>query len=212
MPRQSFGGLMKRRHAICEAAWVMNMRTFQKRFDLNQKQVAVLATDGVEQTEVMLPVEVLQHCGATVHLVSPGGEPIRSWNKEGWSQKLTADVALEDARDVDYDGLLLPGGVINSDTLRTNVDAREFAARFLDAGKPTFVICHGAQLLIDAGRVQGRKMTSVGAIATDLKNAGAEWVDEEVVVDQGFVSSRGPGDLPAFCAKMCEELAEGVHA
>lgn len=180
--------------------------------DLKDKRVAVLATDGFEQSELLVPVEALQECGVSVDIISPSGDSIRGWNKEEWGQIIKADLSLDDANPKDYDGLLLPGGVINSDALRQLSSAQEFAQHFFDEAKPTFVICHGAQLLIDADLVEGRKMTSYAAIATDLKNAGADWEDSEVVCDNGFVTSRSPEDLPAFCAKMCEELAEGVHA
>ncbi len=188
------------------------MHSFRERFDLQGKRVAVLAAAGFEQSELMTPVDVLQNCGVNVDVISPDGEPIRAWDKDNWGQKVAADLSLEDARPQDYDGLLLPGGVLNADTLRTNIAAQEFARHFFEEKKPRFVICHGAQLLIDAELVEGRRMTSYKAIARDLVNAGADWVDEEVVVDEGFVTSRNPDDLPAFCAKMCEELAEGVHA
>ena len=183
-----------------------------RKYDLQGKRVAVLATDGFEQSELMVPVEALQESGVQVDVISPNGESIRGWKEEDWGQIIKADLSLDDAEASDYDGLLLPGGVLNSDSLRQLNAAREFAQHFFDEAKPTFVICHGAQLLIDAGLVEGRKMTSYPGIAKDLINAGAEWEDSEVVVDNGFVTSRTPDDLPAFCAKMCEELAEGVHA
>ena len=160
----------------------------------------------------MTPVEVLQSCGVSVDVITPDGHGIRSWDEQNWGQLIACDVALDDARAADYDGLLLPGGVLNSDSLRTIPEARDFVRHFFDNAKPSFVICHGAQILIDADLVKGRTMTSYEAISQDLKNAGADWKDEEVVVDQGFVTSRSPDDLPAFCAKMCEELGEGVHA
>jgi len=181
-------------------------------FDLSNKRVAVLATHGFEQSELMTPVEVLQLNGASVDIISPDGEAIRGWEEEDWGQKITADFSLDDVLPEDYDALLLPGGVANSDALRNLPQAVEFSRHFLEAKKPTFVICHGAQVLIETGLLKGRKMTSYESIATDLKNAGAKWQDSEVVVDQGFVTSRSPDDLPAFCAKVCEELAEGVHA
>jgi protease I len=194
------------------ATEVFVMKTNTRKYDLSGKRVAVLATDGFEQSELMKPVEVLQEHGVRVSVISPSGEPIRGWNEEDWGQIITADLALDDASPLDYDGLLLPGGVINADSLRQETQAREFAQHFFDAGKPVFAICHGAQLLIDAGLVEGKRMTSFPGIESDLRNAGADWEDAEVVVDQGFVTSRTPDDLPAFCAKMCEELAEGVHA
>lgn len=188
------------------------MNTDNRKHDLSGKRVAVLSADGFEQSELMKPVEALQEAGVQVDIISPNGEPIRGWDKEDWGQIITADLSLDDANPSDYDGLLLPGGVINSDALRQLSDAQEFAQHFFDQAKPTFAICHGAQLLIDAGVVEGRKMTSYPGIGPDLKNAGALWEDSEVVTDNGFVTSRTPDDLPAFIAKMCEELAEGVHA
>jgi len=176
------------------------------------KRVAVLATDGFEQSELLKPVEVLQEKGVKVSIISPSGESIRGWNDKEWGQIIAVDLALDDANPADYDGLLLPGGVLNSDSLRESPEARKFAQHFFDQAKPTFAICHGSQLLIDADLLEGRRMTSYPAIAKDVINAGAEWEDSEVVVDNGFVTSRSPDDLPAFCAKMCEELAEGVHA
>lgn len=181
-------------------------------FDLSGKRVAVLAADGFEQSELLVPVEALQTAGAKVDVVSPDGESIRGWKEKNWGQVISADASLSEANPADYDGLLLPGGVINSDALRTEKKAQEFVRHFMSEAKPTFAICHGAQVMIDADVIKGREMTSVEAIAADLKNAGARWRDEEVVVDNGFVTSRTPDDLPAFCAKVCEELAEGVHA
>ena len=179
---------------------------------LSGKRVAVLATDGFEQSELMVPVEALQTAGVKVDIVSPEGEAIRGWKDKDWGQIVKADFSLVNADPENYDGLLLPGGVLNSDALRQLPEAQDFARHFFTEGKPTFVICHGAQLLIDADLVEGRRMTSYAAISVDLQNAGADWEDSEVVCDDGFVTSRSPDDLPAFCAKMCEELAEGVHA
>jgi protease I len=197
-------------HGSC--AWASTMKTKKTKYDLSGKRVAVLATDGFEQSELLKPVEALQEHGVKVSIISPSGESIRGWTEDDWGQKVTADLALDDASPLDYDGLLLPGGVINSDALRQEEQAREFARHFFEAGKPVFAICHGAQILIDAGLVEGRHMTSYAALEKDLRNAGADWEDSEVVVDSGFVTSRKPADLPAFCAKMCEELAEGIHA
>ncbi len=191
---------------------VMKTDTFKDKYDLSGKRVAVVATDGFEQSELLKPVEALQESGVKVDIISPDGGQIRGWHEKDWGQIIKADRSLENADPADYDGLLLPGGVLNSDTLRELEDAQDFVRHFFAEGKPTFVICHGAQILIDADLVEGRRMTSYSSIALDLQNAGADWEDAEVVVDDGFVTSRSPEDLPAFCAKMCEELAEGIHA
>lgn len=169
-------------------------------------RVAVLSTDGFEQSELLEPVEALQTAGMRVDIISPSGDSIRGWAEKDWGQIIAADVALDDAAPSDFDALLLPGGVLNSDALRTEEQAWAFAEHFFDEDKPVFAICHGAQVLIDAGLVKGRRMTSYQAIATDLINAGAKWVDSEVVKDGVFVTSRSPEDLPAFCQAMLETL------
>ncbi len=188
----------------------MNDISFSDSPDLKQKRVAVLSTDGFEQSELLNPVDVLESVGATVDIITPDGEPIRGWDDKDWGQIISADLSLTEASPEEYDALLLPGGVINADSLRTDGKAQAFAEHFFEADKPVFAICHGAQLLIDAGLVEGRKMTSYHAIATDLENAGAEWIDAEVVTDGVFVTSRKPDDLPAFCKAICETLAGAV--
>lgn len=188
------------------------MKTNETNQDLSKKHVAVLVTDGFEQSELLKPVEALQSKGVKVEIITPSGEAIRGWSDKDWGQTITADHSLDDADPSNYDGLLLPGGVLNSDALREEKKAQKFAEHFFSSGKPVFAICHGAQVLIDADLVTDRQMTSYPGIANDLRNAGAQWEDSEVVVDNGFVTSRTPEDLPAFCAKMCEELAEGIHA
>lgn len=190
----------------------MKTKKRSENFDLSGKRVAALSADGFEQSELLKPVEALQLHGAKVDVITPHGESIRGWTDENWGQTIAADGSLEDTDPSGYDGLLLPGGVINSDALRQLPKAQEFVRHFMTEGKPTFAICHGAQILIDADLVEARHMTSYPAIAEDLRNAGADWEDSEVIVDNGFVTSRSPDDLPAFCAKICEELAEGVHA
>ena len=145
-------------------------------------------------------------------IVSPQKSDIKAWDVDDWGITLPVDVTLDNARPDDYDGLMLPGGVLNPDKLRTNQKAVEFVKHFLEQGKPLAAICHGPQTLIETGMIDGRKMTSYPAIKTDLINAGVNWVDEEVVVDNGLVSSRSPKDLEAFNKKLLEELAEGVHA
>lgn len=189
----------------------MNQQELADRFNLSEKRVAVLTMDGFEQSELLVPVDALQSCGASVDIITPDGESVQGWDDQNWGQKIAPDHSLADVSPEDYDAVLLPGGVLNSDSIRSNKQAQEFVRHFFTAKKPSFAICHGAQILIDADLVSGRKMTSYPAISKDLKNAGADWSDEEVVVDQGFVTSRSPDDLPAFCAKICEELAEGVH-
>lgn len=188
----------------------MKTSSLSKKYDLGDKRVAVLSTNGFEQSELMTPVDVLQSCGAHVDVISPDGGSIRGWDEEDWGQIVSADVALEDTMPADYDALLLPGGVLNSDALRAIPEAQAFVASFFTEDKPVFVICHGAQILIDAGVVKGRKMTSYSSIAADLKNAGAKWVDEEVVVEGNLITSRSPDDLPAFCSKICEELGQRI--
>lgn len=180
--------------------------------DLHGKRVAVLAANGFEQSELMTPVDALESCGARIDVITPDGESIRGWDEDDWGQIITADVSLDDASPEDYDALLLPGGVLNSDALRMLSVARGFARHFVESDKPTFVICHGSQVLIDAEVVKGRTMTSYRAIATDLKNAGAKWRDEEVVEDGNLISSRSPDDLPAFCARICAVLDDSKKA
>lgn len=180
--------------------------------DLSNKKVAILTEEGFEQVELTSPKEALQAAGATVHIISPKSGKIKAWNHTDWGIEIDVDKELSNASPDDYDALVLPGGVLNPDKLRQNKDAVAFAKAFLDAGKPLAAICHGPQLLIETGELQGRRMTSYPSLQTDLKNAGADWVDEEVVTDNGLVTSRKPDDLEAFNKKTIEEIAEGVHA
>lgn len=179
---------------------------------LNGKRVAILATNGFEQSELQQPREALTEAGAETHIVSPEADEITAWDEDDFGDSFEVDVKLEDANADDYDALLLPGGVMNPDKLRMNEQAVAFVRAFFDAGKPVAAICHGPQMLIEAGVVRGRRLTSYPSLQTDLRNAGAEWVDEPVVTDNGLVTSRKPDDIPQFNRKMIEEIAEGVHA
>jgi protease I len=175
------------------------------------KRVAVLATDGFEQEELTSPIDALQEAGAETVIVSPNEDKIRGWKHTKWGRKFKVDLTLAEADAANFDALVLPGGVMNPDTLRRDPAALEFVRAFFAAGKPVGAICHGPWTLIDAGVVRGRRMTSYASIQTDLKNAGADWVDQEVVVDNGLVTSRKPDDLPGFNAKLIEEIGEGIH-
>lgn len=175
---------------------------------LTGKKVAFLATDGFEDSELTHPWEGVGEHGAEVTMVAPSGDTITG--KNGHEQSV--DMLSGDATADDFDALVLPGGVVNADHLRMDAASIAFARGFFEQHKPVSVICHGAWILIEAGVVDGRTLTSYPSLRTDLQNAGASWVDEEVVVDQGLVSSRTPDDLPAFTAKTVEEIAEGPHA
>jgi protease I len=178
---------------------------------LSGKKIAILATDGFEQSELMQPQRTLKDAGASVDVVSPKSGSIRGWNKTDWGEEVPVDRELSQARPEDYDGLVLPGGQINPDKLRLEPAAVQFVRAFFEAGKPVGAICHGPWLLVEADVARGRTLTSYASIKTDLKNAGANWVDREVVVDQGLVTSRNPDDLDAFSGKLIEEFAEGRH-
>ncbi len=178
---------------------------------MQNKKVAILITDGFEQVEMTEPKKALEEAGARALLVAPGGGRVTGWNKTEWGDAFQADVPLENARPSDFDALVLPGGVMSPDKLRMNEQAVGFVRAFVLDNKPIAAICHGPWTLINAGGVQGVRLTSYPSLALDLQNAGADWVDEEVVVDQGLVTSRRPGDLPRFCEKMLEEIAEGAH-
>jgi protease I len=179
--------------------------------NLKGKKVAILVADGFEQVELLEPRKALDDAGAKTEVVSPAIDKVKGWDMTEWGQQVPVDVPLQEANADRYDALLLPGGVMNPDKLRRNEDALNFVRAFFDAGKPVAAICHGPWTLIDAGMARGRKMTSYHSIQMDLKNAGVNWVDEEVVVDQGLVTSRKPDDIPAFNQKMIEEFAEGLH-
>lgn len=178
---------------------------------LDGMKVAILATDGFEQSELTEPKEALEQEGAQAYIVSPAPGEIKGWKHTDWGDKFKVDVPLNEANPVDYDALLLPGGVMNPDRLRIDPRAVEFVKSFFNEGKPVAAICHAPWTLIDAGVVRGRKMTSWPSLRSDLKNAGADWVDQEVVTDNGLVTSRKPDDLPAFNRKMIEEFVEGRH-
>ncbi len=178
---------------------------------LEGKRIAILTEDGFEEVELTSPKKALEDAGATVQIVSPRKDKVRAWDKDHWSIELPVDVALENAHPEDYDALMLPGGVMNPDKLRLNKLAVEFAQQFLEAGKPVAAICHGPQLLIETGMIEGRNMTSYPSLRTDLENAGVLWEDKEVVTDNGLVTSRTPKDLDAFNKKMIEEIKEGEH-
>jgi protease I len=179
--------------------------------ELQGKHIAFLFTEGAEQVEVTEPLEAVKNAGADVDIVSLEKGEVEMWNHFDKGDKIEADKAVSDADASDYDGLVLPGGVANPDQLRGDQDAVRFVRAFFEQKKPVGVICHGPWMLVEADVVNGRKVTSWPSVRTDLRNAGADWVDEEVVVDNGLVTSRKPDDLPAFCAKIVEEFAEGKH-
>ncbi|HEY2140923.1 MAG TPA: type 1 glutamine amidotransferase domain-containing protein [Solirubrobacteraceae bacterium] len=179
---------------------------------LDGKTVAFLtAQEGIEEVELTLPWKAVKDAGGTPKLIAPESGEIQAFDHLDKSSTYPVDHSLEDAHPDDYDALVLPGGVANPDQLRTDERAIQFVRKIFAAGKPVGVICHGPWTLVEADLVRGRKLTSWPSLQTDIRNAGGEWVDEEVVVDQGLVSSRKPDDLPAFCAKIVEEFAEGLH-
>ncbi|MBA4808195.1 type 1 glutamine amidotransferase domain-containing protein [Brevundimonas sp.] len=178
---------------------------------LSGKTVAILATDGVELVELTEPMKALKEAGAVVEVISLKAGPFQGFNHLTPGDKVTADKAVAGVDASAYSALMLPGGVANPDQLRANQDAVKFVRAFFDAGKPVAAICHAPWLLIEAGVVEGRTLTAFNSIRTDLRNAGANVVDEPVVVDEGLVTSRKPDDIPAFNAKMIEEFAEGRH-
>ena len=179
--------------------------------ELTNKRVAVLVDNGFEQSELTEPKKALEAAGAKADIISPQSGTVKGWQHTNWGDDLPVDRKLGEAKPEEYDALLLPGGVMNPDKLRANPAAIQFVKHFVDTHKPIAAICHGPWTLIEAGIVRGRRMTSWPSLKTDLKNAGAEWVDEEVVVDNGLVTSRKPDDIPAFNRKMVEEFAEGKH-
>ncbi len=178
---------------------------------LENKRIAILLTDGFEQVEMTEPRQALEDAGAVTQLISPAKKKVQGFHHDKSGDSFDVDIPLSEARPEDYDALLLPGGVANPDQLRMIPEAVQFVRSFADAGKPIAAICHGPWMLVEADCVRGRKVTSWPSVKTDLKNAGAEWVDEEVVTDNGLVTSRKPDDLPAFNRKILEEFAEGLH-
>lgn len=176
------------------------------------KRIAILATDGFEESELKSPKETIEQQGWTADVVSLKSGSIKSWKDGNWGDTVEVDRVVSEVSADEYDALVLPGGVINPDHLRVEEDVLKFVKGFFEARKPVAAICHGPWTLIDAGVVSGRKMTSYKSIRKDLENAGAQWSDEEVVVDMGLVTSRSPKDLPAFNKKMVEEIKEGIHA
>ena len=174
-------------------------------------KIAILATDGFEQSELFEPKRALEEAGAETQVVSLEAGEIKGWNEKDWGDSIRVAVTVDRASSENYDALVLPGGVMNPDKLRMNDRAVAFVKSFFDAGKPVGAICHAPWTLIDAGAVEGKTMTSWQSLRKDLENAGAKWVDREVVTDNGLVTSRNPQDLPAFNKKIIEEFAEGIH-
>ncbi len=177
----------------------------------DQARIAILATDGYERSELREPFDYLRDKGATVHIVSVKSGEIRSWDEDDWGDSVTVDKLVSDVSVSDYDGLVLPGGQINPDKLRLEKDAIGFIREFGKSGKTIAAICHAPWLLVEADLLRGRDATSYPSIKTDLINAGANWTDQEVVTDQAIITSRNPKDLPAFNAKIVEEIEEGRH-
>ncbi len=180
--------------------------------DLTGKKVAILVDEGFEQVELIKPRKALDRLGAQTQVVSPQEGEVRGWNVKRWGKSVAVDVPLHTADPSAFDALLLPGGVMNPDKLRMNPKAVEFVKHFIDARKPVAAICHGPWTLVEAGAVRGRTLTSWPSLQTDIRNAGGNWVDEEVVTDRGIITSRKPDDIRAFNKKMIEEFAEGERA
>ena len=180
--------------------------------NLKNKRVAILATEGFEYVELTEPKKALEAAGAKTEVVSPKDGKIKGWNHTDWGDSVKVDVSLKSADAGKYDALLLPGGVMNPDHLRQDPNAVQFVKAFFDANKPVAAICHGPWMLVEADVLQGRKLTSWPSLQTDIKNAGGNWVDQEVVADHGLVTSRKPDDIPVFNKKMIEEISESQQA
>ena len=178
---------------------------------LGNRKVAILTEEGFEQAELTSPKQALEAAGAQVDVISPKNGKIKAWDKTNWGIEINVDKQLNTVNPDDYDALVLPGGVLNPDKLRQNKEAVAFVSAFLDEGKPVAAICHGPQILIETGMIGGRTLTSYPSLQTDLENAGAHWIDQEVAVDNGLVTSRSPADLDAFNKKAIEEIGEGTH-
>lgn len=178
---------------------------------IDASRILIMATHGFEQSELTEPLARLRELGAEVKVAAPKAGTIRGWDKTDWGQEVPVDLTVAEVKAEDFDALVLPGGQINPDKLRTDQQAVAIVRRFVESGKPVAAICHGPWLLVEAGVLEGRKVTSYHSIRTDVKNAGGDWQDAEVVVDQGIITSRNPDDLPAFIAKIAEEVEEGRH-
>lgn len=176
---------------------------------LSNKRVAILLTDGFEEIEFTEPKKALEEAGATVSVIAPQAGKVKAWAKTNWGTEYDVTLPLDRAKSSDFDALMLPGGVMNPDKLRQNSMAVQFARDFIDKGKPIAAICHAPQLLIETGTLKGRRLTSYASLKTDLNNAGANWVDQAVVIDRGLVTSRNPGDLEVFNKNMIDEFSEG---
>ncbi len=179
--------------------------------DIADAKILIIATDGFEKVELEVPRDKLREAGATVHVASPDGEAIKSWDQTDWGPKADADLTISDVKVEDYQCIVLPGGQINPDVLRTKPEAIQLVKDFTAAGKIVAAICHGPWLLAEADVIRGREITSYPSIRTDLKNAGANVVDKEVAIDNGIITSRNPDDLEAFVSKIIEEVREGKH-
>lgn len=179
---------------------------FEKK--LENMTIAILTTDGFEQSELMKPKDTLENNGAEVHVISPSGKSVKAWDKDDWGKTVSVDKNLNETSIEDYDALILPGGVINPDKLRANNEAVQFVKDFLNQGKLVAAICHGPQLLIETGALHGLTLTSWPSLKTDIKNAGANWLDKEVVFDRNIITSRKPEDIPTFNKKIIEELTK----
>lgn len=179
--------------------------------NIRDARILIISADGFEQSELMVPRDELRAAGATVHVFTLEGKDVRGWDEKDWGETVESDGDLAKARVEDYDALVIPGGQINPDLLRVNEDALRLVRGFIDSGRTVAAICHGPWLLVEADAVRGRTVTSFKSIRTDVKNAGGNWVDQEVATDKGIITSRSPADLKAFVAKIIEEVEEGRH-
>jgi protease I len=178
---------------------------------IRDAKILIIATNGFEQSELEVPRDKLTEAGAKVTIASPDGKEIMGWDKKDWGRPAKVDMAIKDAKESDYNALVIPGGVMNPDKLRTDQDVMKLVKAFLSSGKPVAAVCHGPWLLVEADALDGRKATSWPSLRTDMENAGADWVDQQVVVDNGIITSRKPDDLDAFVKKIIEEVEEGKH-